>query len=164
MRWKDFDVASFEYRAVVKNLPVIGLAVVLPLINGHLTLMVYAPDPLEKECREDFSALLPRISKAPSNWHSTEYFQKVEMMNRVAIAGVVVLALYPIAWVIAFRGNPMRAHWLRTGWLVAAAVILFIPINSPGEMTLLCNLLVNAVVPAVLLLFAARRIKLAVDD
>jgi hypothetical protein len=164
MMWKDFEVGSFEYRAVVKELPVIGLAVVLPLVNGYLTLMVYAPDPLEKECREEFASLLPRITLAPTNWHSPEHFQKIETLTRVGMAGVALLALYPIVWIIAFRGFPMRAHWLRTAWMVVAAVLLFVPINSPGEMTLICNLLVNALLPGLLLLFAARRIKMAVDE
>lgn len=164
MKWKGFDVGAFEYHAVVKSLPVFGLAIVLPLADGTLTILAYAAEPLEKECREEFADVLSRVTRAPTNWHSAEHFQKVETLTRVGLAGVVLLALYPIVWAIAFRGFPMRAHWLRTGWLVTAALLLFAPINSPGEMTLLCNLLVNAVLPVVLLLFAARRIKLAVED
>ena len=46
---------------------------------------------------------------------------------------------------------------------VKAAGLLFVPINSPGETSLVSNLLVNAVGPVILLLFAARRIKLGIE-
>jgi len=163
MRWKDFDIGSFEYRAVVKDLPVLGIAAVLPLQGGSLTILVYAPEPLEKECREEFGGIFARFTKAPTSWHSAEYYQQVRRMNRVAAAGGVMMVLYVVAWAIFFRDDPLRAHWLRTAWLVVNAVLLFLPITSPGEMTFTNNLAVNLMVPLVLLMFAARRIKVGIE-
>jgi hypothetical protein len=163
LRWKDFDVGALEYKAVVGDLPVFGIAAVLPLQNGSLTITAYAPEPLEKECREDFSEVLSRITKAPSPWHSAEYYRKIHEMNIVAACGGGLLLLYLIAWALFFRSDPLRAHWLRVAWQAAIAVLLFIPISSPGETTLANNLLLNAVMPMVLLLFAVRRIKLAIE-
>jgi hypothetical protein len=161
--WKGFDIGAVEYRAVVKDLPVIGVAVVLPLVSGSLTIIVSAPDPLEKECREDFREILSRVTKAPSPWHPPEYYQKIRTRELVGQAGVALLTLYPIAWLIFFRGHPMRAHWLRTGWLVAIAVLLFVPMTSPGETSLISNMLVNGIVPLLLLSFAARRVKMGLE-
>ena len=111
--WKDFEVGSFEYRAVVRDLPVLGLAAVLPLQGGSLTILVYAPEPLEKECREDFSEILARITKAPTSWHSPEYYRKVRSMNLVGMSGAVLLTLYLIAWAVIFHGYPMTPQ---LGW------------------------------------------------
>jgi hypothetical protein len=163
LRWKDFDTGSFEFRAVVKDMPVFGCAVVLPLLDGSVTIVAYAPETLQTECREELQGILARVTKAPSPWRSPEHFQKVRSMNRVSLGGVVLLLLYPIAWAVFFRDDPLRAHWLRTAWLVAVALLLFIPITSPGETTLINNLLLNAVMPVVLLLFAARRIKMGIE-
>ena len=161
--WKGFEIGAVEYHAVVKDLPVLGLAVVLPLLSGSLTIIVSAPDPLEKECREDFKAILSRITKAPTNWHPPEHYQKIRTREGVGLAGAALLGLYPVAWLIFFRGHPMRAHWLRTGWLTAVAVLLFVPMTSPGETSMISNLLVNGIVPLLLLSFAARRVKLGLE-
>jgi hypothetical protein len=76
-------------------------------------------------------------------------------------AGMIVL--YLVAWATLFREDPMRFHWLRTLWLAAAAVLLFLPITSPGEMTFINNVVVNLMIPMTLLLFVARRIKIAIE-
>lgn len=163
VRWQDFDVGLVEYRAVVKDLPVIGLAVVLPLKGKALTITLYAPEPLEKELREDFRDILGRVKKASSPWRTAEEFRKIETANRVGIAGVALAALYLPVWVIGFRGHPMRAHWIRTAWFAMVALLLFYPISSPGDTTMINNLVVNAVLPLAYLMFAVRRIKLGVE-
>jgi hypothetical protein len=84
-------------------------------------------------------------------------------MNLVTACGGGVMLLYLIAWAVYFRGDPMRAHWVRVVWQVVVAVLLFIPITSPGETTLANNLLVNALIPMLLLLFAVRRVKLGIE-
>lgn len=164
MKWKDFEIGSIEYRAVVNNLPVVGMATVLPMTTGTVTLLFSAPTPLEKECREEFAATLLGVIRAPTHWHSPEYYQKVRTLDRVGVAGLALVALYPMAWAVFFRGEPLRAHWVRTLWLAAAAVVLFIPISSPGDTTVINNMLVNGVLPVILLLFAARRIKLGIEE
>ena len=162
--WKDFDIGTVEYHAAVDGLAVMGLAAVLPLVNGSVTVVVSAPEPLEKECRLDFDKILTRFTKAPTNWHPPEYYHKIQMFTRVGIAGVVVLALYPIAWAAFFRGMPLLAHWPRTLWLLIAAVLLFIPMQSPGGTTLISNVLVNVMLPLVLVMFAVRRIKMGIEE
>ena len=163
LRWKEFETGSFEFRAVVKDVPVFGCSAVLPLLDGSVTILAYAPETLQSECREEFQGILARVTKAPSRWHSPEHFQKVRSMNGVSLGGAALLLLYLIAWAAFFREDPLRAHWLRTVWLGAVALLLFIPITSPGETTLTNNLLLNAVMPVVLLLFAARRIKMGIE-
>ena len=157
------DVGVVEYRAVVKNLPVIGLSAVLPLARNALTLTLYAPDPLEKEVREDFNEILSRITKASSDWRTPEEFRKIETIEMVGKAGTGLLALYPIVWLIFFRGFPMRAHWVRTAWFVLVAVLLFVPITSPGPTSLWCNLITNLFLPLLFISFAVRRVKLGIE-
>jgi hypothetical protein len=161
--WRDLDIGVIEYRAVVKDLPVIGRSAVLPLQGNALTLTVYAPDPLEKEMKDDFNIVLALISKTSTTWHTAAELKKIGTLETIGKAAAGLLALYPAAWILFFRGNPMRLHWLRTGWLVVAAVLLFIPISSPGEYTLFSNPIVNGILSMVVLLFAARRIKMGIE-
>jgi hypothetical protein len=163
VKWQDFDIGVIEYRAVVKDLPVIGLSAVLPLRGKAITLTLYAPEPLERELREEFRNVLGRVKKTSSPWITAEDSRKIETGRTMAIAGMIVAGLYPLAWGIAFRGHPMRAHWVRTAWFVVIALLLFYPISSPGEITLYSNLLLNGVVPLAYLLLAARRIKIGVE-
>lgn len=163
VRWQDFDIGVVEYRAVVKNLPVIGLSAVLPLRGNSLTMTLYAPEPLEKELREDFKDMLGRIRKTSCPWHTPEDFRRMEKARTVAIAGGALAALYLPVWGLAFRGFPMRAHWVRTAWFIMVALLLFYPISSPGGTTMYSNLVVNGVLPLAYLLFAARRIKLGIE-
>lgn len=164
MPWKNLDIGVIEYQAVVKNLPVIGLCVVLPLKEKALTLHVYAPTPLEKEARADFTEILARITETRTNWYTVQDLATMKTMDLVGKAGVAVLLLYPVAWLVFFRGDAMRAHWARVAWLAVAAVLLFIPVTSPGPTTMLNNLVVNAVMPFVLLAFLIRRVKLGIDE
>jgi len=163
-KWKDFEIGTIEYRAVVKDLLVIGLAAVVPLGTGTVTITVQAPETFEKDCREDLQQMLQRMEQAPSHWHPPEHFQKIQSLARYAWIGAGLVALYLIVWFLFLKGRPMIAHWPRTAWMVIAAVMLFIPIHSPGETSLESNLLVNAVMPAVMLLFAARRIKMGIEE
>jgi hypothetical protein len=161
--WHDLDIGVLEYKAVVKDLPVIGLSTVLPLKGNSLTLMVYAPEPLEREMRHDFQAILLRISRVSSNWHTHAELGKIAALEKVGMAAAGLLALYPPAWLLFFRGDPLRFHWLRTAWLLVIAMLLFIPISSPGETTPFNNVIVNGVLPMSILLFTLRRIKLGVE-
>jgi hypothetical protein len=163
LRWKDFETGCFEYRAVVRDVPIFGLSAVLPLRDGSVTILVYAPETMETQCREELQGILAGVTKAPTRWHSPEYYQSVRTMNRVGLGGAALLVLYPIAWAIFFRGDAMRAHWLRVAWMAIVAFLLFLPITSPGETTLTNNLLVNGLLPVVMLLFAARRIKMGIE-
>jgi hypothetical protein len=164
MKWKNLDIGVIEYQAVVKSLPIIGLCVVLPLKEKALTLNVSAPTPLEKEARADFSEILSRITETRTGWYTVQDLGTMKTMDLVGKAGVGVLLLYPMAWLIFFRGDAMRAHWARVAWLAIAAVLLFLPITSPGPTTMLNNLVVNAVMPFVLLAFLVRRVKLGIDE
>jgi hypothetical protein len=161
--WRDLDIGVIEYRAVVKDLPVIGRSAVLPLQGNTLTLTVYAPDPLEKEMKDDFNIVLALISKTTTNWHTAAELRKIGTLETIGKTAAGLLALYPVAWVLFFRGNPLRLHWLRTGWLVVVAVLLFIPISSPGEYTIFSNPIVNGILSMTVLLFAARRIKMGIE-
>jgi len=164
VKWNNLDVGVVEYQAVEKNLPVIGLSIVLPLQVKALTLTVSAPITFEKEVRADFSEILSRIGGTRTNWYTAEELVKLNTLDLVGKAGVLVLLLYPVGWLLFFRSDPMRGHWGRVAWLAAAAVLLFIPITSPGPTTILNNLVVNALVPLVLLTLLVRRVKLGIDE
>ena len=84
------------------------------------------------------------ITKTETNWFTDEELRKISTMEKVTIGGAALAALYPIAWSIFFRGHPLVAHWFRTIWLFAIALLLFIPITSPGPASLESNLFVNA--------------------
>lgn len=161
--WQELEIGVIEYRAVVADLRVIGLSTILPLVGKGLRITVYAPDPLEKDVREDFQLLLATISKTKTNWFTDEALRKIALMEKVSIAGGVLLALYPVAWVIIFRGHPHLAHWPRCAWLFAIALLLFIPITSPGPATLVNNLVVNALVPVIYVMLTIRRLKLGIE-
>jgi hypothetical protein len=162
-KWQQIEVGVIEYHGVVNDLPVIGLSAILPLTRKALRLTVYGADPLEKEVREDFDQLLAAVTKAETNWYTDEALRKMETMEKVTWAGAALVALYPIAWSIFFRGRPLSAHWLRTGWLLAIALLLFIPISSPAPTSLSNNLVVNALVPVMYIMLAIRRLKMGID-
>jgi hypothetical protein len=162
-KWKDLEVGVIEYRAVVADLPVIGLSAVLPLTRKGLRITVYGADPLDKEIRADFDQLLSRVRKAETDWLTEETLRKIATMKKVTIVGGVLAALYPVAWLIFFRGNPHEAHWIRTIWLLAIALLLFIPVTSTGPTTIWSNLLVNALLPLFFLLMTVRRLKMGID-
>jgi len=88
----------------------------------------------------------------------------MKTLDLVGKAGGLALLLYPVGWLLFFRSDPLRAHWGRVAWLGAAAVLLFIPITSPGPTTILNNLVVNALVPLVLLTLMVRRVKMGIDE
>ena len=163
VQWNELDIGVIEYRAVVRDLPVLGLSTILPLTRKALRITVYAPDPLEKEIREDFRQLLASITRMKTTWLTDEVLRKMAAFEKVTFAGFALMALYPVAWVIFFRAQPLAAHWPRTIWLGAIAVLLFIPVNSPGPTTLTSNLIVNAIVPVTYLMLTVRRLKLGVD-
>lgn len=164
VKWKNLDIGVIEYRAVVRDLPVVGLSAVLPLKGNALTMTVYGPTSLEKETREEFNDILSRITRTTTPWYTAEDFRKMSTLETVGQAGAGLLALYPIAWIVFFRTDPMRAHGVRIVWLLAAALLLFLPVSSPGPMTFFTNLVVNAVLPVALLLFVVRRIKMGIDE
>jgi hypothetical protein len=162
-KWKEIEVGVLEYKGVVNDLPVLGLSTILPLTRKALRITVYAADPLEKEVREDFDLLLASISKATTDWFTDEALRRIERMEQVTLAGAVLAALYPIAWAIFFRGHPHTAHWLRIGWLLVIALLLFIPISSPAPNSLSSNLVVNGIVPLIYVMMAVRRLKAGID-
>jgi hypothetical protein len=164
MKWNNLDVGVIEYQAVEKNLPMIGLSVVLPLQVMAVTLTVSAPTPFEKEARADFQEILSRFTEIRVSWYTAEELGTMKTLDLVGKAGLAVLLLYPIVWALFFRGDPMRGHWVRIGWFAAAAILLFIPITSPGPTTILNNPVVNALVPLLLLAFVVRRVKLGIDE
>jgi len=161
--WKNFEVGVIEYRADLNNLRIIGLSTILPLARKALRITVYAPDPLEKELRDDFQVLCSTIAKTETNWFTPEELNKINLMEKVTIAGGVLAVLYPVAWIIFFRGHPLAAHWLRTIWLFAIAVLLFTPITSPGPTSVASNLVVNALLPLMCVTLTIRRLKLGID-
>lgn len=163
LQWHDLDIGVIEYHGVLKDLPIIGRTAVLPLQAKALIVTAYAPDPLVKEMRDDFNIVLFRFRRTVTNWHTTADLRKIDVLGKVSTVAIALLLLYPIAWVVLFRGHPLRLHWLRTGWLVANAVLLFIPFSSPGEATMLVNPLVNGIVPLALVSFAVRRIKMGIE-
>lgn len=163
VKWNDFDIPVVEYRAVIKDLPVIGVSAVLPLSPKAVTLTISAPDPLEKEVREDLKEVLFKLVKASTHWHTPDQLQRIWILDLIGKTGAVLLVLYPIVWIGIFRGDPMRGHWLRVAWLLVVAVLLFIPITSPGQTTMSNNLVVNAILPLALVSFVIRRIKLGID-
>lgn len=162
--WKGLDIGVVEYRAVVKDLPVIGISAVLPLRGKALTMTVYAPDPLEKELREDFKEILARITKTSTSWHTADEFRKIHAMEAVWKSGGLLVVLYLMVWVASFRGHPMRAHWVRIAWLVTIAVLFFLPISSPGEPSFSNNLAVNIVLPLLFVSLAVRRVKMGIEE
>lgn len=162
-KWKEVEVGVIEYRAVVSDLPVIGLSTILPLAKKALRITVYAPDPLEKELRDDFDLLLASIAKTETNWFTDEELQKIATMKKVTWAGAALAALYPVAWAIFFRGRPLAAHWLRNAWLLAIGLLLFIPISSPAPTSLSSNLLVNALIPVLYVMLVVRRLKMGIE-
>jgi hypothetical protein len=162
VRWKDYFIGSVEYHAVAQNLSMFGIAAVVPISGKAVTISISAPEPLEPELRKDFRAILSRLS-GPSRWHSLEELRRAALLETVGKAGAGFLLLYLIAWAAVFRGHPLRAHVLRIAWLAATAILLFIPIMSPGETSLVSNLVVNGVLPLVCLLFASHRIKMGIE-
>lgn len=161
-RWKDVFIGTLEYRAVVDNLRIYGLTAVVPLMGKVVTVTVSAPDPLEAEVKKDFRAVLGKFSAA-TIWQSPENLAKARLMETIGKVGAGLALLYPVLWALLFRGHPMMAHWLRVVWLAAIAVLLFVPILSPGDTSLFSNMLTNGVLPFVFLLFAARRVKLGIE-
>jgi len=161
--WNNLEVGVIEYRAVVLDLPVIGLSTVLPLTKKGLRITVYAAEPLEKEVRADFAQLLSRVTKAETDWFTDADLRKIAALEKVTMGGVALAALYPIIWAIFFRGNPHGAHWFRTIWLLAIALLLFIPVTSPGPTTIGSNLFVNALLPLFFLVMTVRRLKMGID-
>jgi hypothetical protein len=164
MKWNNLDVGVIEYQAIERNLPVIGLSIVLPLQVKALTLTVSAPTPFEKEAREDFKEILSSITETRSSWYTTEELGRMKSLDLVGKAGGVLMLLYPVGWALFFRGDPMRGHWVRVAWLIVAAMLLFVPITSPGPTTIVNNLVVNALLPLGLIAFVVRRIKMSVDE
>jgi hypothetical protein len=164
MKWNNLDVGVIEYQAVEKNLPLIGLSVVLPLQGHALTLTVSAPTPLEKEARADFQEILSRISETRVGWYTAEERGTMKTLDLVGKAGLAVLLIYPVAWALFFRGDLMRGHWVRVAWFALAAILLFAPITSPGPTTILNNLVVNALVPLLLVTLVVHRVKLGIDE
>jgi hypothetical protein len=162
-KWKELEIGVIEYHAVVNDLPVIGLSTILPLARKGLRVTVYAADPLEKEVRDDFELLVSGISKTETNWFTDEALGKIAAMEKVTLAGAVVAGLYPVAWAIFFRGRPLSGHWLRTGWLLAVALLLFIPISSPAPSSMSSNLVVNALIPVLYVMMSVRRLKLGIE-
>lgn len=163
LKWKDLELGVLEYRAVVKELPVIGLSTVLPLAGNALKITVYAPDPLEKEVREDFRHVIAGLTRTTTPWFTPAELKKIALLERIGMGGAAALGLYLLLWAVAFRGNPMRAHWIRTLWLAAAAVMFFVPISSPGPISAWSNLLVNAIAPLVLVMLVLRRVRMGLD-
>ena len=161
-RWKDIYVPTLEYRAVVDNLRVYGLTAVVPLMGKAVTLTVSAPDPLEAEVKKDFRAVLGKLQGA-TRWLSAENVAKAHLLENIGKGGAGLALLYGVIWAALFRGNPMMAHWLRVVWLAAIAVLLFIPMLSPGDTSLWSNLLSNGVLPLAYLLFAAHRVKMGIE-
>jgi len=135
MKWNNLDVGVIEYHAIEKNLPSIGLCVVLPLQAKALTLTVSAPTPLEKEARADFQEILSRVTETRASWRTVEELGSMKTLDLVGKAGLAVLLLYPIAWALFFRVDPMRGHWVRVAWFASAAILLFVPITSPATMS-----------------------------
>lgn len=162
VRWKDYFIGSVEYHAVAQNLSMFGIAAVVPIAGKAVTITISAPEPLEPELRKDFRAILSRLT-GPSRWHSAEELHRASVLETAGKAGAGLMLLYGIAWAAVFRGHPMRAHWLRIAWLAATAILLFIPMMSPGETSLFSNLVVNGVLPLVCLLFASHRIKMGIE-
>ena len=161
--WHDLDIGLIEYRAVADDLRVFGISTVLPLANKGLIITVWAPDPLEKEVRDDFSAVLFRIAHFQTNWHTPEELRRMDLLDRIGWGGAGLLAAYPLAWIFLFRGHPMRLHWLRIGWMGLAAVMLFLPITSPGGMGSHGVLFQAILTPVILLSLIARRLKMAIE-
>jgi hypothetical protein len=164
MKWNNIDVGVIEYQAIEKNLPTVGICVVLPLQAKAITLTVSAPTPLEKEARADFKEILSQVTETRVAWYTTDQLGTMKTLDLVGKAGLAVLLLYPVGWALFFRGDPMRGHWVRVAWFALAAILLFVPISSPGPTTFLNNLVVNALVPLLLVTLLVRRVKMAIDE
>jgi hypothetical protein len=162
VRWKEYFIGSVEYHAVAQNLSMFGITAVLPTSEKAVTITLSAPEPLEPELRKDFRAILTRLT-GPSRWHSPEELHRAGVLEIFGKAGAGLLSLYAIAWAAAWRGHPMRAHWLRIAWLAATAILLFIPMMSPGDTSLFSSLLFNGPLSLVCLLFASHRIKMGIE-
>ena len=160
-RWKNFDLGAFEYKAVVKDLPVFGLTTAVPVEDSAVLLTVEAPEPLEKEVREDFRAILASL-QGSTLWVTEEEQRRERSALWIEGGGLGVLGLYAIAWVFFFRGDLLRAHWARTIWLAVAGVALFVPLTMTSDMSIR-RLSLSLMLPMALFGLAARRIKLAID-
>lgn len=124
--WDEFSVAGAEARFVREGMPCFGIAVALPLEPRSATLLVFAPEPLEKEVRLDLKAIL-LSARGKTNWVTAEERRKARRGEYAAYAGAGLAALYFLAWMAFFRGQPLRAHLLRTLALGAIAVVFFLP-------------------------------------
>lgn len=124
--WGEFSVDGAEVRFVREGMPCFGIAVALPLEPKSAILLVFAPEPLEKEARLDLKAAV-LSARGRTNWRTAEERRKAARGEYAAYAGAGLAALYFLAWLAFFRGQPMRAHGMRTLALGAIAVVFFLP-------------------------------------
>lgn len=161
--WHEFSLGVYEYRRVEDNLPIVGYATILPFSPNSVGLLVSAPEPFEKEMKQEFLTALG-AARGETAWIGAELRQKHQRATGVAQAGMGLLILYWIVWFLFFRGRPFLAHLLRTIWLSLVALLLFTPLTMPTESSFFTNLAMNLLGPLVILSFVIRRIKMAVEE
>lgn len=124
--WGEFLIEGAEVRFIRDDLPCFGLAVVLPLEPRSATLLVFAPEPLEKEVRLDLKAIV-LSARGSTSWKTAGELRRLKRGEYAAYAGAGLAGAYFILWLAFFRGQPLRAHALRTLALAAIGVIFFLP-------------------------------------
>jgi hypothetical protein len=124
--WSEFSVDGAEVRFVREGMPCFGIAVALPLQPKSAILLVFAPEPLEKEARLDLKAAV-LSARGPASWKTAEERRQAARGEYAAYAGAGLAALYFLAWLAFFRGQPMRAHVIRTLALGGIGVVFFLP-------------------------------------
>jgi multidrug transporter EmrE-like cation transporter len=159
--WRNFTLGTFEVRGEIDGLSNVGEATIIPFESGAVELYVSAPEPHEKDAKQDFLTVLG-AARGETNWISADVRRKAQLANGIMWAGYGLALLYLPCWALFFRGQFMRLHGFRTIWQIAAGILIFIPLTmSTGESGGFN--LVGYFFSLALLGFAARRIKLGIE-
>jgi len=164
--WNGVEIPATEKWYVENDLPMFSLVFLVPLRQQAVALEVDAVETLEKEARADLLGVLDSL-KGKTDWLPTEKLRELESRTPLlwpvyAAAGLDVAFL--VAWGVAFRTGPMRAHGLRTAWHFAVVLVLLVGFMK-GDAFSGNHLLLLLLGPLFLfhLLMGIRRVKLGIE-
>ena len=153
--WQGLEIYAAEHAYDSPEGRLFAVTAALPLRDRALVLRLTAPEARAPEAREDMARLLEK-TRGLAGWQTPLRKKHERQSTWALIVGGVLLAAYLPCWAAFFRGQPMKAHELRTAWLFAAGGGLFVPA------LLGVNLLWT--LPAIFVFsMAVRRVKLALE-
>ncbi len=157
--WMEFKVDAEEARYIdrEKNLEITAYFARVPLASRSVTIGAFAPRVLEKEARQDFLWALRNL-EGRTNWATGAERNRRREASLLVYGGLGAMGAYLLAWLLFFRGQPMKAHLFRTLFLVLIALAFMAAMVRGGGMLYL-------LVPSLLYLsLAGRRLKMAIEE